>query len=259
MKLRPNPETIKGQIFQSIQSYVFVALISWLSFAIRIYSLACLYNLKANKTKFSKYFEVYIWFSKMIVQNRHSLQSRCEVRKWKHVIWDFSIPLLGYQFSIGHVTSPDQGLSSKEGRAWERVCTRTWPCWNWHMPFDLARRRAIIRNVSISQHHYSLDTCFYNNWNYIQVTHWTGALGARAPPPPFFQRTKSALFCDECRCKCYINVEGALFVWKFWCSKKNLVENVHCTQFGMVWLENVSPPIFWCFLRPWIWRFIGKH
>jgi hypothetical protein len=184
MKLRPNPETIKGQIFQSIQSYVFVALISWLSFAIRIYSLACLYNLKANKTKFSKYFEVYIWFSKMIVQNRHSLQSRCEVRKWKHVIWDFSIPLLGYQFSIGHVTSPDQGLSSKEGRAWERVCTRTWPCWNWHMPFDLARRRAIIRNVSISQHHYSLDTCFYNNWNYIQVTHWTGALGARAPPPP---------------------------------------------------------------------------
>jgi hypothetical protein len=59
----------------------------------------------------------YIWFSKMIVQNGHSLQSKCEVWKWKHVIWDFSIPLLAYQFSMGHVTSPDQGLSSKRGKS----------------------------------------------------------------------------------------------------------------------------------------------
>jgi hypothetical protein len=54
------------------------------------------------------------------VQNGHSLQSMCEVRKWKHVIWDFSIPLLGYQFPLGHVTSSDQGLSFPEERAWER-------------------------------------------------------------------------------------------------------------------------------------------
>jgi hypothetical protein len=46
----------------------------------------------------------------MIVQNGHNLQSKCEVRKWKHVIWYFSIPLSDYQFSMGHVTSPDQGL-----------------------------------------------------------------------------------------------------------------------------------------------------
>jgi hypothetical protein len=53
----------------------------------------------------------------MIVQNGHSLQSKCEVRKWKHVIRDFSIPLSGYQFSMWHVTSPDQGLSSKRGKS----------------------------------------------------------------------------------------------------------------------------------------------
>ena len=53
----------------------------------------------------------------MIVQNGHSLQSKCEVRKWKHVIGDFSIPLLGYQFSMGHMTSPDQGFSSTRGKS----------------------------------------------------------------------------------------------------------------------------------------------
>jgi hypothetical protein len=60
MKQRPNPERIKGQIFQSIRSYVFVAWFPDLSFAIRIYSLAYLYYLKANRNQFSKYFEVYM-------------------------------------------------------------------------------------------------------------------------------------------------------------------------------------------------------
>jgi hypothetical protein len=32
-------------------------------------------------------------------------------------------PLLGYQFSMGHVTSPDKGLPSTRGRALERDWT----------------------------------------------------------------------------------------------------------------------------------------
>jgi hypothetical protein len=60
MKQRPNPERIKGQIFQSIRSYVFVAWFPDLSVAVRIYSLAYLYYLKANRNLFSKYFEVYM-------------------------------------------------------------------------------------------------------------------------------------------------------------------------------------------------------
>ena len=60
MKQRPNPERIKGQIFQNIRSYVFVAGFPDLSVAIRIYSLAYLYYLKANRNQFSKYFEVYM-------------------------------------------------------------------------------------------------------------------------------------------------------------------------------------------------------
>ena len=68
----------------------FRCLISWLVRSIRIYSLAGLYNLKANKTNFyffSKYFEVYM-IQKDDSSGGHSLQSKCEVRKWKHVIWD---------------------------------------------------------------------------------------------------------------------------------------------------------------------------
>ena len=59
MKLH-EPQDNKRAVFQSIQSYVFVAWFPDLSVAIRIYSLACLYNLKANRNQFSKYFEVYM-------------------------------------------------------------------------------------------------------------------------------------------------------------------------------------------------------
>jgi hypothetical protein len=48
----------------------------------------------------------------MIVQNGHSLQTKCELRKWKDVIWDFPILLLDYHFFMGHVTSSSQGLSN---------------------------------------------------------------------------------------------------------------------------------------------------
>jgi hypothetical protein len=57
-----NPETIKWQIFPSIYDHTF-PLLAWfsdLSVAIGIYSLACLYNLKANRNQFTKYFEVYM-------------------------------------------------------------------------------------------------------------------------------------------------------------------------------------------------------
>jgi hypothetical protein len=50
----------RANISKHIRSYVFVAWFSDLFVAIRIYSLACLYNLKANRNQFSKYFEVYI-------------------------------------------------------------------------------------------------------------------------------------------------------------------------------------------------------
>jgi hypothetical protein len=59
-KTAPEPQENKRAVFQSIQSYVFVAWFPDLSVAIRIYSLACLYNLKANRNQFSKYFEVYM-------------------------------------------------------------------------------------------------------------------------------------------------------------------------------------------------------
>jgi hypothetical protein len=50
----------RANISKHIRSYVFVARFSDLFVAIRIYSLACLYNLKANRNQFSKYFEVYM-------------------------------------------------------------------------------------------------------------------------------------------------------------------------------------------------------
>jgi hypothetical protein len=57
MKRRPNPEKIKA-IISKHTIIRFRCLI--LSVAIRICSLACLYNLKANRNQFSKYFEVYM-------------------------------------------------------------------------------------------------------------------------------------------------------------------------------------------------------
>jgi hypothetical protein len=116
----PEPrENKRANISKHIRSYVFVAWFPDLSVAIRICILACLYNLKANRNQFTDLASIlkYIWLSKMIVQNVHSLQSKCEVRKWKHVIWDFSILLLGYQFFMGHVTSSDQGFSSTRGKS----------------------------------------------------------------------------------------------------------------------------------------------
>jgi hypothetical protein len=74
------------------KAYDHIAWFPDLSVARRICSSACLYNLKANRNLAS--ILKYTWFSKMIVQNGHSLQSNCEVRKWKHVIWDFSLTLL---------------------------------------------------------------------------------------------------------------------------------------------------------------------
>ena len=57
MKQRPNPEKIKGQIFQSAT----IRFRCLTCVVLRIYSLACLYiNLKANRNQFSKYFEVYM-------------------------------------------------------------------------------------------------------------------------------------------------------------------------------------------------------
>jgi hypothetical protein len=111
MKLRLNPEKIKGQIFQSIRSYVFVAWFPDLSVAIRICILACLYNWKANRNQFSKYFEVYMILKDDCTERPlHAIEVRsaevetCNMR--------LCIPLLGYQFFMGHVTSYDQGFSS---------------------------------------------------------------------------------------------------------------------------------------------------
>jgi hypothetical protein len=127
----PEPRIIsQSQIFQSIRSYVFVAWFPDMSVAIRICLLACFYNLKANRNQFSKYFEVYTILKDDCteqLQNGHSLQSKCEMRKWKHVLCDFSIPpplALGLQFSMGHVTSVHQGLCSTRGKS---LGTRLWP------------------------------------------------------------------------------------------------------------------------------------
>ena len=106
------PKQIRGQIFQSIWSFVFVACFRCCCYKNLHFSIFV--NLKANRNQFRSILK-YIWFLKMIVQNGHSLQSKCEVQRWKHVIQDFSIPLLGYQFFMGHVTSTDQGFSSTRG------------------------------------------------------------------------------------------------------------------------------------------------
>jgi hypothetical protein len=57
----PKPRDNKrANISKHIWSYIFVAWFSDLFVTIRIYSLAFLYNLKANRSQFSKYFEVYM-------------------------------------------------------------------------------------------------------------------------------------------------------------------------------------------------------
>jgi hypothetical protein len=118
MKLRPNPETIKGQIFPSIYDHTFplFACFSDLSVAIGIYSLACLYNLKANRNQFSKYFEVY-----MILKDDCTERPLLAIEVWSAEVETCNLrlfhPLLGYQFSVGHVISPGQGLSSTRGKS----------------------------------------------------------------------------------------------------------------------------------------------
>jgi hypothetical protein len=114
MKLRPNPEKIKGQLFQSIRSYVFVAWFPDLSVAIRICILACLYNLKANRNQFGKYFEVY-----MILKDDCTERPLLVIEMWSAEVETCNMrlfhPLLGYQFSMGNVTRSDQGFSSTRG------------------------------------------------------------------------------------------------------------------------------------------------
>jgi hypothetical protein len=107
MKLRPNPQRIKGQIFQSIRSYVFVAWFPDLSVAIRICILACLYILKANRNQFSKYFEIY-----MILKDDCTERPLLAIEVWN------SSPLLGYQ-NVLWVTWPASArvLSSTRGKS----------------------------------------------------------------------------------------------------------------------------------------------
>ena len=92
MKLLPIPEKISEQ-FQCIWSYIYIAGFPGLSVAIKICSSACFHSLNASILK-------YIWFSNMIVQNGHSLQSKYKMGNWKHVIRDFSLTPLYYQFSM---------------------------------------------------------------------------------------------------------------------------------------------------------------
>ena len=92
------PKQIRGQIFQSIWSFVFVACFRCCCYKNLHFSIFV--NLKANRNQFRSILK-YIWFLKMIVQNSHSLQSKCEVQRWKHVIRDFSIPLLRLSIFYG--------------------------------------------------------------------------------------------------------------------------------------------------------------
>ncbi len=45
-----------------------------------------------------------------------SLQMKCNVFMWKHVIWHFSLSPLGNKFLESHVTSRHQGLSRSPRR-----------------------------------------------------------------------------------------------------------------------------------------------
>jgi hypothetical protein len=73
----PRDNIKRANISKHIRSYVFVAWFSDLFVAIRIYSLACLYNLKANRNRFSKYFEVY-----MILKDDCTERSLLAIEVW---------------------------------------------------------------------------------------------------------------------------------------------------------------------------------
>ena len=124
-EIAPEPRDNKrANISKHIRSYVFIAWFSDLFVAIRIYSLTCLYNLKANRNQFSKYFEVY-----MILKDDCTERSLLAIKVWSAEVETCNLilfhPPLSYQFSIGHVTSPDQGLTSKRGKS---LGTRLWLC-----------------------------------------------------------------------------------------------------------------------------------
>ena len=77
-EIAPEPRDNKrANISKHIRSYVFVAWFSDLFVAIRIYSLTCLYNLKANRNQFSKYFEVY-----MILKDDCTERSPLAIKVW---------------------------------------------------------------------------------------------------------------------------------------------------------------------------------
>jgi hypothetical protein len=77
-EIAPEPRDNKrANISKHIRSYVFVAWFSDLFVAIRIYSLTCLYNLKANRNQFSKYFEVY-----MILKDDCTERSLLAIKVW---------------------------------------------------------------------------------------------------------------------------------------------------------------------------------
>ena len=74
----PEPRDNKrANISKHIRSYVFVVWFSDLFVALRICSLACLYNLKANRNQFSKYFEVY-----MILKDDCTERSLLAIEVW---------------------------------------------------------------------------------------------------------------------------------------------------------------------------------
>jgi hypothetical protein len=119
MKLRPNPVLFQSQIFQSIRSYVFVAWFPDTSVAIRICILACLYNLKANRNQFSKYFEVY-----MILKDDCTERVLLAIEVWnaevETCIMRLFHPPLGYNFLWVTWPASTRVFAPQEGRAWER-------------------------------------------------------------------------------------------------------------------------------------------
>jgi hypothetical protein len=118
----PEPRDNKrANISKHIRSYVFVAWFSDLSVSIRIYSLACLYNLKAE-TNLASILK-YIWFTKTIVQNGHSLQSKCG--SGNMFFETFPSPSWAINFLWVTWPAPTRVFPQQEGRAWERGCLLT--------------------------------------------------------------------------------------------------------------------------------------
>jgi hypothetical protein len=108
----------RGQIFHSIRSYVFVAWFPDLSVAIRIYSLACLYNLKANRNQFSKYFEVY-----MILKDDCTKPPLLAIEVWSAEVETCNMRLFQPPLRLSNFYgSRDQPRGLSLGRAWERGC-----------------------------------------------------------------------------------------------------------------------------------------